>query len=87
MNDVKPAIVEYIQREFLQDRPDTELSDADPLIENGIVDSLGIFLLVAFLEEQCDVTIDPQDVVLKNFETVDAIVQLVESKRAAGAAS
>jgi acyl carrier protein len=44
-------------------------ADTDLLL-TGLVDSLGVILIVDWLEEQLDVEIDPADVTLENFRQV-----------------
>lgn len=55
-------------------RPDTDL------VMSGLVDSLGIILVVEWLERRLDVRIDPADVVLEHFESVDAMVAYLRSR-------
>jgi acyl carrier protein len=86
VTQTEQAIKQFIQSEFLRDRPDFVLANDEPLVQTGIIDSLGIFLLIGFLEEQVGVKIEPEDVVLENFETVDTILALVERRSGAGAA-
>jgi len=50
------------------------------LIENGVVDSLGIFRLVTFLEEAFGVKICDGGISADNLQSVDMIEQLVLSK-------
>jgi len=59
---------------------DPNLDGERQLFSEGIVDSLGIFLLIEFLNSQFGVQIDADDVVLENFETVNAIKALVLGK-------
>ncbi len=78
MDDIEQKIKNYILREFL---PDELLLDSDlPLIQQGIVDSLGILQLVSFIEEEFNIKIAPEDVVLKNFAMVNEIKKLVMAK-------
>jgi acyl carrier protein len=81
VTQAEQAIKEFIHDEFLRDKPQSELANDEPLIQAGIIDSLGIFLLIGFLEEQFRIKIEPQDVVLENFETVNAISSLVATRR------
>jgi acyl carrier protein len=57
------------------------LRDSDKLLESGIVDSLGILDLVAFLENDFQVHISDEELLPENFQTVEAIAQFVERKR------
>jgi acyl carrier protein len=79
MSDIKTTIREYLVNEALDGRSDG-LEDHTNLIEEDILDSLGIFSIIEFLEERYPVEIDPAEVVFENFETVDAIEALVTSK-------
>jgi acyl carrier protein len=45
----------------------------------GMVDSLGVVLIVEWIERRLDRTIDPADVVLENFQTVDAMMEFLRS--------
>lgn len=80
MNDTRQAIREYIEGEFMAGGGGP-LTDDTRLIEEEIIDSLGIFLVVGFVKERFGVEVDPEDVTLENFATVDAIVSLVDPRR------
>lgn len=75
---IQQKIYEYIVQEF---KPEMTLDSNSLLIEEGIIDSLAVFTLIGFIEEQFGVRIDPEDVTLDNFRTVVAIRDLVESAR------
>jgi acyl carrier protein len=59
-----------------------ELADDYPLIENQVIDSLGIFETVQFLEREFGTSIEDEDLLLDNFGTIADIARLVESKNA-----
>jgi acyl carrier protein len=77
---VHRTLNEYITREFMADRPGETLANDDRLFEDNIIDSLGIFVLVAYIEQEFGVKLQPEDVVLDNFATVNAIGDLVTSR-------
>ena len=60
-----------------------ELTSEYPLIENHVVDSLGLFVLVSFVEEQFGVDVGDEELIPENFGTIRAITALIERKRAA----
>ena len=64
-------------REFIQDEVATEdepvANDTDLLL-TGLVDSLGVVMIVEWLEHELGATIDPADVVLEHFQTIDAML-------------
>lgn len=58
------------------------LTDDFPLLEREVLDSMGIFQMVAFLESEFGIEIDDEDLLPENFETIESIGRLVEAKRA-----
>ena len=52
------------------------------LVSDGVLDSLDIMNLIMELEAAFDIEIDPEDVLSDNFESVDAILNLVEKCKA-----
>jgi acyl carrier protein len=61
--------------------------DADtPLLDSGILDSLGIVQMMTFLGESMDVEVSDEDFVPENFETVASLARFVASKRGTVAA-
>ena len=80
MADTREEIKKYIEEEFVTETDDVDLDTVD-LLEEEIVDSLGIFTLISFIEEEFGVSIDPTDINLDNFQTVDTITALVEGRQ------
>lgn len=80
---IADRIREFILSELVQDKSITSLSESESLIESGIIDSLGIQKLLAFLEEKLSIQITDDDIVPENFETIETIVSLIKSKNAA----
>ena len=79
--------IEGTVREFLSDHTaagQTPISSDESILDSGLLDSAGLFELVAFLEERFGVSIDDEELVPENFETIDAIVALVTKKTDAG---
>lgn len=78
--DIKQAIKDHIVKEFMYGNTETAVDDDLQLIQDGIIDSLGIFRVIGFLEEQFEIKVKPEDVVLENFETVASIKNLVVAR-------
>jgi acyl carrier protein len=79
MAAVREQLKTYINDEFVKGG-DVDVENVD-LLEEEIVDSLGIFTLIGFIEEKFGVSIDPADINLDNFQTLDTITALVESRK------
>jgi len=80
MSSVEDVVRTYIVQELLHGGSPNEVTKTTYLIEEQIIDSLGIFAMVAFLEGRFGITIEAEEVTIDNFETLDSICQLVSSK-------
>jgi len=78
---VENQIREYISQELASDRIDGQMTDDYPLLERQVLDSMGMFQLVAYLEGEFGVEIEDEELVPANFSTINDIARLVESKR------
>lgn len=58
--------------------PVSTLSDDDPLISSGRIDSLSILKLIASLEKKLGISIPPAKLQPDDFENIDYIVETVE---------
>jgi acyl carrier protein len=73
--DVADKITGFIKEEVVLDS-DASLNNEAPLLE-GILDSMALMQLVAFLEEEFDIEIDDTEVTAENFRTIGDIERLV----------
>ena len=73
--DVADKITGFIKEEVVLDN-DASLNNEAPLLE-GILDSMALMQLVAFLEEEFDIEIDDTEVTAENFRTIGDIERLV----------
>ena len=72
---------DFIAAELHFSGPRRQLSDDRPLIADGIVDSLGLFELVGFVEQHLGVDVADDELVPENFATIATISRFVETKR------
>lgn len=77
--DVKESIRAFIL-EYAAGRGLTELKDDEPLLTTNIIDSLGSFRMIAFLEETFPLTIEDTDMDPDNFKTLNDIEIFVATK-------
>jgi len=78
--DVRAAIRAYITENLAPAVGLATVGDDQDLVETGVVDSLGIFQLIAFLEERFGVKIGDEEITPENFGTIAAICHLVASR-------
>lgn len=78
--------IKEIIRQFVMESAMTkgvkQVGDNDSLTDNGIIDSLGIFRLVSYLEETVGVHIGDHEITQDNFSTIAEIEKFVNAKMA-----
>ncbi|MFF2175857.1 acyl carrier protein [Lysinibacillus sp. NPDC058147] len=60
-----------------------ELGRDEDIFSLGFVNSLFATQLIMFLEKEFDITVEPEEMDLNNFRTINAIVEFVERKKVA----
>ncbi|MEK7723458.1 MAG: acyl carrier protein [Acidobacteriota bacterium] len=78
MDSNQEIIIKYIQENLLNGKDEIQLSSDDDLLGSGLIDSMGIMKLVAFVEDTFNLTIPPEDMVIENFMDVKAIVNYIK---------
>jgi acyl carrier protein len=78
--DVKLKIHDFIIANLAERRGVASIADHDSLLETGVVDSLGIFLIVSFLEETFHVGVGDDEITPENFRSLAVIAQMVQTK-------
>lgn len=72
-SSLRSELIVLINTEITLDPSSPVVADTDLLL-TGLVDSLGVVELVGWLEDRLGEQIDPVDVVLENFQTVERMV-------------
>ncbi len=57
------------------------ISDEDELLLDGMIDSLGVTRLIAFIESELHIAVPAQDATIENFASVRVISDYVERRR------
>lgn len=78
--EIEKSLKDYIVQTFLYEESTADLINTAPLIQSGIINSLGIVTLICFIEEQFNISIASEEMILENFKDVSSIKSLVLSK-------
>ena len=78
---MKDALKDYISEDVLDD--DTSLGYDDDLLTTGLLDSIGVMRLIAFIEETFGIQVPPEDVTIDRFRSVSAIAEYLDTRREA----
>jgi acyl carrier protein len=82
MNETKDKIKTFIVENFLFGSEDG-LKDETSFLEEGIIDSTGILELVTFLEEEFSITVEDEELVPENLDSINNVTAFLERKIAA----
>ena len=82
MDETTQKIKQFIVDEYMPDVSVDELDSDFDLLTGGVVDSLGLLQVVAWLETEFDVTVDESQLGPESFRTVDAIKTYVDQAKA-----
>lgn len=81
---VAEIIRNFIRENFLFDG-DVELVDDASLLDEGIIDSTGVLELVQFLDEEFSITIEDDELIPENLDSVSRAAAFVAAKIKPGA--
>ena len=70
--DRKSMITDYIKSEIMRNDK-ARIADDEDLLSEGILDSLGILQLVAYINDNFGIETPDRDVVYENFHSVKAL--------------
>ena len=78
-HQLKESITTFVMNNFTRARSES-FSASTNLLESGIIDSLGLLTIIAYLEEAFDIRVCDEEVVTENFGSVDAMVAYLSRK-------
>ena len=78
-NEIMSRIQEFVMKEFPLARQ-RSIADDDLLLDSGILDSLGVVSLVAFVEKEFEITVSDEELLLANFQSISCLATFVQTK-------
>ena len=78
--DVLSTVRRHITDQYLSRSGLDEVGDDEPLLDSGIIDSMGIIQLVSFLESEFNIEVDDEEILPEHFETMAGITAFVTTK-------
>ena len=79
--DIKSKLKNFIITEFIFENDDNSIQDDELLLEMGIIDSVGVVVLMSFMQEKFGIQFDDKDLVPENFQTINNMKDLIERKQ------
>jgi acyl carrier protein len=78
--EIKSAVRQFIAENVLLGVHQTAIEDATPLVTGGLIDSIGMIGLVAFLEARFHVEFVPREIDVHSLNTLEQIEELIRKK-------
>jgi acyl carrier protein len=78
--NIKENVEAYLLGDIAVGREKKSLTSDEDLLEQGIIDSLGIMKLILHLEKAFGIKVNDDDVVPENFQNLNSIVSFIERK-------
>jgi acyl carrier protein len=82
IDDIKTVVLNYIAENLQYRATVGSLKETDSLLKAGLIDSVGVLELVAFLEASFSIEVSDADVLPENIDSVAGIVAFVQRKLA-----
>ena len=76
-----PSLKQFITEEIVPEGEQIEITDDMDLMTSGLIDSLGVLQIVAFIEEEYDIMFDPEEIDPENLKTIGAVLLWLMVKR------
>lgn len=80
---IRRKIVDYIRSNFVKAGEYKNFDDIS-LLEEGIIDSVAVLELILFLEETFAISIEDEEIIPDNLDSVNKLVIFVQSKLSSG---
>ncbi len=81
-DDQIAGLKSYIETSLLNGK---SVAVDENLLLSGLLDSLGVMSLVAYIEDNFAIAVPFEDVIIENFMTIDAMSQYIQSRKQADA--
>ena len=74
---MKPQLSRFIIDQLLNG---SAVDDQQELLLSGLIDSIAVMRLVSFIEQETGLNVPPEDVVIENFTTINAIGDYLQAR-------
>jgi acyl carrier protein len=80
VSQVRERIRGFISETFMFRANGKQIADSESLLKAGVLDSVGVLVLVSFIEETFEVKVEDEEVEPDNFASIDSLTSYVERK-------
>ena len=77
-NRFEEEITQFIKEKFLTEKVAQALEKDTLLLDQQIIDSSGVLVLIMFIEKKYNIEIDDLELVPENFNSAEAILNMIQ---------
>ncbi len=81
MDSITQIIKNFILENFLFGADEDTLDHNDSFLEKGIIDSTGVLELVSFIEEEFSISVEDEELVPENLDSVHILARFIKRKQ------
>jgi len=80
---IREQVRAYINGKLLSgDGPPVHIEDSSSMIKSGLINSMAIVELIAYLEETFRISVADRDINIDDFDSIDSICSLIAGRQA-----
>jgi len=80
MQSITQSVQDFVNDNFLFGQGIESLGESTSFLDEGIIDSTGVLELVMFLEDSFLISVEDEELVPDNLDSIDRLVSFVERK-------
>ncbi len=77
----KSQLRQFILENYLFTDDESQLDDSQSFLSSGILDSMGILELVAFLNDDLQVKVETHEMIPDNLDSIDNLMRFIGNKK------
>ncbi len=77
----KSQLRQFILENYLFTDDESQLDDSQSFLSSGILDSMGILELVAFLNDDLQVKVETHEMIPDNLDSIDNLMRFIDNKK------
>ena len=79
MQQLRQQLKNFVIDNFLYGQPEA-FTDDDSFLKKGFIDSTGVIELISFLQDQYGITIDDNEIIPENLDSISSLCRFVKQK-------
>ena len=79
--EIQKQVRNFVVENLLLGEEENEFLDNQSFLDSGLIDSTGILEIIGFLEEKYAITIEDDEMVPENLDSVERIVSFLQTRQ------